>query len=147
MVSWDELPITDMIIVFYILSGQTYLVNTFLMPCLERLSEKYNFSETATGILVALGISIPELTTNLLSSFSFKRETIGYGFGAIVGSGAFGNRLLLYPSDFTICFGAMSLFSHHYHRKPIKLKLNALLRDIYIYIITILYLALVFWDY
>lgn len=91
MVSWDELPITDMIIVFYILSGQTYLVNTFLMPCLERLSEKYNFSETATGILVALGISIPELTTNLLSSFSFKRETIGYGFGAIVGSGAFGN--------------------------------------------------------
>jgi len=65
------------------------------MPCLEKLSEKYDFSETATGILVAVGISIPELTTNLLSSFSFKRETLGYGFGAIVGSGAFGNMGLL----------------------------------------------------
>jgi hypothetical protein len=66
------------------------------MPCLERLSSKYHFSETGTGILVAIGISIPELTTNLLSSFSFKRETLGYGFGAIVGSGAFGNLIINY---------------------------------------------------
>lgn len=89
MIIWD-LPLLHLAIVGYILSGQTYLVNTFLMPCLEQISKKFRFSETGTGILVALGISIPELTTNLISAFSFRRETIGYGFGAIVGSGAFG---------------------------------------------------------
>lgn len=63
---------------------------------------------------------------------------IGYGFGAIVGSGVF---------DFTICFAIMSMFSNYHHKKPIKLKLKVLLRDIYIYLITIVYLALVFQDY
>jgi Ca2+/Na+ antiporter len=109
-----------------------------MLAALENISTKYKFSETGTGVLVALGISIPELTTNLLSCSSFKNEMIGYGFGAIVGSGVF---------DFTICFGIMSMFSHYHHKRAIKLKLKALLRDIYIYLITIVYLALVFWDY
>ena len=85
-----------------------------------------------------MGISIPELTTNLLSCSSFKNEMVGYGFGVIVGSGAF---------DFTVCFGIMSLFSFYHHKKSIKLKLRALLRDIYIYLLTLIYLVLVFWDY
>jgi Ca2+/Na+ antiporter len=63
---------------------------------------------------------------------------VGYGFGVIVGSGAF---------DFTVCFGIMSLFSFYHHKKSIKLKLRALLRDIYIYLLTLIYLVLVFWDY
>lgn len=105
---------------------------------MENISQKYKFTETGTGVLVALGISIPELTTNLLSCATFKNEMIGYGFGAIVGSGVF---------DFTICFGVMSLVSFNHHKKPIKLKLGPLLRDIYIYLITLLYLGLVFWDY
>jgi Ca2+/Na+ antiporter len=105
---------------------------------LENISTKYSFSETSTGVLVALGISIPELTTNLLSCASFKNEMIGYGFGAIVGSGVF---------DFTVCFGIMSLFSFHHHRKSIKLNIRVLMRDIYIYLITLIYLVLVFWDY
>lgn len=109
-----------------------------MVAVLENISGKYHFSETGTGVLVALGISIPELTTNLLSCATFKNEMIGYGFGAIVGSGVF---------DFTICFGIMSMFSQYHHKRPIKLKLRALLRDIYIYLITIVYLGLVFWDY
>lgn len=48
---------------------------------------------------MALGMSIPELTTNILSCF--KSSRIGYGFGAIVGSGVFGiqisiNKTLLF---------------------------------------------------
>jgi len=39
------------------------------IACLERISEKWDLSETGTGILMALGMSVPELTTNLLSSF------------------------------------------------------------------------------
>jgi Ca2+/Na+ antiporter len=43
---------------------------------------------------MALGMSIPELTTNILSCF--KSSRIGYGFGAIVGSGVFGIIFQLY---------------------------------------------------
>lgn len=42
------------------------------------------------GFCIAIGNSIPELSTNLLSCLSDKPEMIGFGFGAIVGSGVFG---------------------------------------------------------
>ncbi|CAD8102975.1 unnamed protein product [Paramecium primaurelia] len=123
-------------IFFYVLSGQTYLSNEYLMPCLESLSTKWHLSETGTGILMALGMSIPELTTNILSCF--KSSRIGYGFGAIVGSGVF---------DFTVCFGLMSLFSNYYHKRALRMNLKALMRDIYVYLLTLLFLTFVFWDY
>jgi Ca2+/Na+ antiporter len=44
-------------------------------------------------VLIAIGISVPELTTNILSCFSQKKAMIGYGFGAIVCSGAFGKGI------------------------------------------------------
>ena len=62
----------------------------FISETLDKVSKKYSFSETGTEILVAFGISIPELTTNLLSCTSMKKEMIGYGFSAIIGSGVFG---------------------------------------------------------
>lgn len=96
---------------------------------------EFNLSQTSTGILVAIGISIPELTTNILSVFSDKVEMIGYGFGAIVGSGVF---------DFTICFGITAVFSNYYHSDAITFKMKPLLRDIEIYLLTLVYLVIVF---
>jgi Ca2+/Na+ antiporter len=52
-------------------------------------------SQTSTGILVAIGISTPELTTNVLSVLSNNTEMFGYGFGAIVGSGVFGIYIII----------------------------------------------------
>ena len=46
------------------------------------------------GLLCAFGISIPEMTTNALSCSHANSDMISYGFGAIVGSGIFGNILL-----------------------------------------------------
>lgn len=66
-----------------------------MTACLEKLSSKFDLSETATGILVAIGISIPEMTTNILSVFGGEPEMVGYGFGSIVGSGVFGTILFL----------------------------------------------------
>jgi len=63
---------------------------------------------------------------------------IGYGFGAIVGSGVF---------DFTVCLGIASIFSFYSHKSKIRFKLKALLRDIYIYCITLFFLVLIMWDY
>ncbi len=71
---------------------------------------------------------------------------IGYGFGAIVGSGAFGNIIQInniFLIDFTICLGIASIFSFYHHKKAIKFKLEPLKRDFYIYIITLLYIVLV----
>ena len=42
------------------------------------------------GFAIAVGNSIPELSTNLLSCLTDKPEMVGFGFGAIVGSGVFG---------------------------------------------------------
>lgn len=46
------------------------------------------------GLLCAFGISIPEMTTNVLSCFHSNTDMVSYGFGAIVGSGIFGNFFL-----------------------------------------------------
>jgi len=39
---------------------------------------------------LALGISVPEMTTNTLSVLNNDKAMIEYGLGAIVGSGVFG---------------------------------------------------------
>jgi Ca2+/Na+ antiporter len=102
--------IIQLALFFYVLIGLTHLINEYMMrnhlssslACLENLSHEFNLSQSSTGILVAVGISIPELTTNILSVFGDNQEMIGYGFGAIVGSGVFGIDTLtidprLYP--------------------------------------------------
>ena len=57
---------------------------------MEKISKKFDLKETSTGILLAIGCSVPEMTTNILSCFDDNKEMIGFGFGAIVGSGIFG---------------------------------------------------------
>ena len=84
------------------------------------------------------------MTTNVLSVFSNNVEMIGYGFGAIVGSGVFGNELVYIFADFTLCFGITAIFSNYYLGQATQFKLKPLLRDIYIYLLTLIYLVVVF---
>lgn len=55
--------------------------------------------------------------------------------------------LYFYYIDFTVCFGLMSLFSNYYHKKALRMNLKALMRDIYVYLLTLMFLTFVFWDY
>lgn len=50
------------------------------------------------------------------------------------------------PKDFTVCFGVTSIFSHYYHRSAIQFNMKALLRDIYIYLLTLGYLVIILQD-
>jgi hypothetical protein len=55
-------------------------------------------SELSKGIILALGISIPEMTTNFLSITNVDKQMIEYGFGTIVGSGVFGKFIIIQSS-------------------------------------------------
>jgi len=42
------------------------------------------------GVIIAVGSTIPELTTNLLSVFDEAPKMIEFAFGTVLGSGIFG---------------------------------------------------------
>ena len=46
--------------------------------------------EHTAGIIMALGCSIFEMTTNIISCFNDNKEMTGFGLGIVVGSGVFG---------------------------------------------------------
>ena len=64
--------------------------------CLEIICRKCNFREHTAGILLALGCSVFEMTTNVLACFNEDKEMAQFGLGIIVGSGVFGNVLKLF---------------------------------------------------
>lgn len=67
-----------------------------LLACLEILSKKWGLHDHSAGILLALGCSIYEMTTNIFSCFNEDKEMAQFGLGIIVGSGVFGFFLFLF---------------------------------------------------
>lgn len=41
----------------------------------------------------------------------------------------------------------MAIFSNFYHKRGLRMKFSALMRDVYVYLITLVFLNFVFWDY
>ena len=72
-----------------------YVVNYFIVATLQEISKKYNLSERVTGYILAVGTSIPEFTTNLISATTTDGN-INIGVGNIAGSGAYGSYFLLF---------------------------------------------------
>ena len=72
-----------------------FYVNINIKASLENISKKFILPKNSDCIILALGCSIPEMTTNILSVFDSEKETFNYGFGAIVGSGVFGIHYLI----------------------------------------------------
>ena len=62
-----------------------------LIACLQTIIKKYKLQPNLAGFLIAVGCSVPEFSTNMISCLSEKPELVGFGFGAVVGSGVFGN--------------------------------------------------------
>jgi Ca2+/Na+ antiporter len=49
--------------------------------------------------------------------------------------------------DFTICIGIASVFSRFYHKEDIPLSMKSILRDIYSYLLSLVFVIYICWDY
>lgn len=147
MITSEELSITfDLLLLLYTIFGMGYLINNYLITSIDGIAKKLEIrNEFLFGVILAVSNSIPEMTTNILSCFAKEKGMINYGFGTIVGSGVFGSTF--FHSDFTICFGIACIFSENYHSEVKKFQIKPLLRDIYIYLFSLLYLVWICRDY
>ena len=96
-----------LLLLLYLILGLALITEHYLMPCLEHLGRQFRLSDQNKGLILALGLSIPEMTTSILSVTSLDKGMVEYGFGAIVGSGVF---------DFTLCLGIVAIYSNYYHQ-------------------------------
>jgi len=65
------------------------IAEKYLMPCLMNISKRYNMSRDLTGILVALGNLVPELTTTILSFLKHGVKMTEFGISCNVGTSLF----------------------------------------------------------
>ena len=86
---------------------------------MENLCKKFKLRDNTDVLILAIGCSIPEMITNVLSVFDSEKETFNYGFGVIIGSGVFGKELKL---DFTVCFGIAGIYTYIHHKRDIKFR-------------------------
>jgi len=93
------------------------IAENFLIPNLENVSNLYNL-KNFEGILLGIGGSIPELSTNLMATL---KGNVELGIGAISGSGA---MVLIF------CFGLAGMVN----KKNGKLNAFVYLRDVFIYL-------------
>jgi Ca2+/Na+ antiporter len=78
-----------LLIIFYAL---LLLTEEYLMKLIEFVIDHYDISQQIGGMIIAFGSIVPELSTNMISSFS-RDKHINLGLSTIMGSGTF---------DFTI---------------------------------------------
>ena len=57
----------ECIVAVYLLISQSIMSDKFLMPSIENISNRYGFNKGIAGLLIATGISIPELVITILS--------------------------------------------------------------------------------
>jgi Ca2+/Na+ antiporter len=67
MQTYKSIFILELIFAIYILLNLAIIADLFMMPSLASISKRYHLSKDITGIMVAIGSSVPELTTTILS--------------------------------------------------------------------------------
>ena len=96
MSAYQSIPIPFAIsLLLYLIFGMGYLINNYLISSIDQIAKilKIRKNEFFFGVLLAICNSIPEFSTNILSCFAKEKEMVNYGFGTIVGSGVFGNKI------------------------------------------------------
>ena len=73
----------------YVLLNLALIAEHFLMPSLLNISKRYGLSRDVTGIVVAVGSSVPELTTTMLSFFKHGVKMTEFGMASNVGCAVF----------------------------------------------------------
>ena len=65
-----------------------------MMPSLQSISERYHLSKDITGIMVAIGSSVPELTTTILSFMRHGVKMTEFGLALVIGGLAFAASMI-----------------------------------------------------
>ncbi len=109
------------------------ITDRFFIPSLDAISNRLNLSDEVAGAsLMAIGSSAPELAIALMALFTGGGQHSDVGIGTIVGSAVF--NILVITGVSAVVAGGL-----HIH-------IFAVSRDIVYYLISILYLGLVFFD-
>lgn len=109
------------------------ITDKFFIPSLDEISRRLKLSDEVAGAsLMAMGSSAPELAIALIALFSGGGEHSDVGIGTIVGSAVF-NILVITGVSAVVASGL------HIHVFAVR-------RDILYYLVSIGYLAMVFFD-
>jgi Ca2+/Na+ antiporter len=73
----------------YILLNLAMIAEKHLMPSLMNISKRYGMSKDLTGIIVAIGNSVPELTTTTISFLKHGVKMTEFGVACNVGTAVF----------------------------------------------------------
>ncbi len=109
------------------------ITDRFFIPSLDAISTRLKLSDEVAGAsLMAMGSSAPELAIALMALFSGGGQHSDVGIGTIVGSAVF-NILVITGVSAVVAGG-------------LRIHVFAVRRDIFYYLVSIGYLALVFYD-
>ncbi len=81
--------ILELIFACYILLNLALIADLVMMPALLTISERYSLSKDVTGIMVAIGSSVPELTTTVLSFMRHGVKMTEFGVVSNIGCAMF----------------------------------------------------------
>ena len=79
----------EVVFALYVLLNLALVAEHYLMPSLLNISRRYGLNRDVTGIVVAVGNSVPELTTTLLSFFKHGVKMTEFGVASNVGCALF----------------------------------------------------------
>lgn len=109
------------------------MTDRFFIPSLDEISRRLKLSDEVAGAsLMAIGSSAPELAIALMALFTGGGQHSDVGIGTIVGSAVF--NILVITGVSAVVAGGL-----HIHVFAVR-------RDIFYYLVSIGYLALVFFD-
>lgn len=109
------------------------ITDHFFIVSLDQISQRLQLSDEVAGAsLMAIGSSAPELSIALIALFTGGGAHSDVGIGTIVGSAVF--NILVITGASAVAAGGLRV-----HIRPVK-------RDTACYVLSIVYLAAVFWD-
>lgn len=59
--------IVELFITLYLLAAQGIMAEKFLLPSIIRICKDYGLSKPIGGVLIAVGVAMPELTATMIS--------------------------------------------------------------------------------
>ena len=92
--------IAELVVTVYLLLSQGIMSEKFLMPSLENISKRYGFNSSIAGLLIAVGVSIPELVVTILSFQRHGTKMAEFGLATVFGSVCFATSLIPAASYF-----------------------------------------------
>lgn len=83
------------------------MADKFLLPSMIKICKEYNLSKPIGGVLIAIGVSMPELTATMLSFQRHGVKMTEFGLALVIGGLAFAVCMIpvvAYLINFGLCF-------------------------------------------